>query len=59
MKLGWVAAAMLVGLYNWRVVQPSLATAPSLGRLRASVLCEVVLATVAIWATAQLATQPL
>ena len=58
-KLGWVAAAMLVGLYNWRVVQPSLAAAPSLGRLRASVLCEVVLATVAIWATAQLATQPL
>lgn len=58
-KLGWAAAAMLVGLYNWRVVQPSLAAAPSLGRLRASVLCEVILATVAIWATAQLATRPL
>ena len=58
-KIGWVAAAMLVGLYNWRVVQPSLAAAPSLGRLRASVLCEVILATVAIWATAQLATRPL
>ena len=58
-KLGWVAAAMLVGLYNWRVVPPSLAAAPSLGRLRASVLCEVILATVAIWATAQLAARPL
>ena len=58
-KIGWVAAAMLVGLYNWRVVQPSLAAAPSPGRLRASVLCEAILATVAIWATAQLATRPL
>ena len=58
-KIGWVAAAMLVGLYNWRVVQPSLAAAPSLRRLRASVLCEVILATVAIWATAQLVTRPL
>ncbi len=53
-KLGLVAAAMALGLYNWRVVRPALKESPRAGLLRIPATVEFLLGLAVLVATALL-----
>ena len=58
-KGGWVLIVMLLGFYNWKVVQPALAADPTPKRLRRSTWWEFALGVIVVWVTAYLVVQPM
>lgn len=58
-KLGLLAAAMALGLYNWRVVRPALQESPRAGLLRIPATVEFLLGLAVLLATGLLVVQVL